>query len=132
MSRLVGTPVEAIQSNRLKAAREAAERFSAVIVLKGAGTVTASPDGQAWINSTGSPAMASGGTGDILTGSIVGLLAQGLSPLDAAICSVYIHGRAGEVAAEEIGESGVAATDLLPLLPRVVGELSEVDFEWEL
>lgn len=125
MSRLTGTTTEAIQSNRLSAALHTAKRFGSVLVLKGAGTVISSPDGQAWINSTGSPAMASGGTGDVLTGSIVGLLAQGLSPLDAAICSVYIHGRAGEIAAEEIGESGVAATDLLPLLPRVIKELKD-------
>lgn len=126
MSRLTGTTTQIVQSNRLSAALDTAKRFGSVLVLKGAGTVISSPDGQAWINSTGSPAMASGGTGDVLTGSIVGLLAQGLSPLDAAICSVYIHGRAGEIAAEEIGESGVAATDLLPLLTRVMKELKAI------
>ncbi|MEN6371547.1 MAG: NAD(P)H-hydrate dehydratase [Armatimonadota bacterium] len=117
MSRLTGTPVEAIQSNRLEAAKDAAARFGVTVVLKGAATVTASPNGEAWINSTGSVALASGGTGDILTGTITGLLAQGLAPLDAAICGVYIHGKAGEMAAEETGRSGTAATDLLPLLP---------------
>lgn len=125
MSRLTGTHSAEIQSNRLKAAQEAAERFGAVVVLKGASTVIASPDGETWINSTGSVALASGGTGDILTGAIVGFLAQGLSPLDAAICTVYIHGRAGELAAEEIGEAGVAATDLLPRLPRAIRECKE-------
>jgi len=125
MARLVGTTVETVQSNRLKAARDAAERFGVVVVLKGAGTVTAAPDGEAWINTTGSVALATGGTGDVLTGAIVGLLAQGRRPLDAAICAVYIHGRAGEIAEEEIGSAGAAATDLLPLLPRVIREVWE-------
>lgn len=123
MSRLTGTPVEAIQSNRLKAAQDAAERFGVTMVLKGASTVIASPSGEAWINSTGSVALASGGTGDILTGAIVGLLAQGLEPLDAAICGVYLHGRAGEIAEDKIGDAGVSATDLLPLLPRALAEV---------
>ncbi|HOM73326.1 MAG TPA: NAD(P)H-hydrate dehydratase, partial [Armatimonadota bacterium] len=123
MSRLTGTPVEAIQSNRLKAAQDAAERFGVTMVLKGASTVIASPSGEAWINSTGSVALASGGTGDILTGAIVGLLAQGLEPLDAAICGVYLHGRAGELTEDKIGDAGVSATDLLPLLPRALAEV---------
>jgi NAD(P)H-hydrate epimerase len=125
MARLVGTTVETVQSNRLKAARDAAERFGVVVVLKGAGTVTAAPDGETWINTTGSVALATGGTGDVLTGAIVGLLGQGLSPLDAAISAVYIHGRAGEIAEEEIGSRGAAASDLLPLLPRVIREVWE-------
>jgi NAD(P)H-hydrate epimerase len=123
MSRLTGTPVADIQSNRLKAARDAAQRFGVTVVLKGAATVIAAPDGQAWINSTGSPAMATGGTGDVLTGATVGLMAQGLSPIDAAISAVYIHGRAGEIAAEYLGEAGVAATDLIIRLPRAVSGL---------
>jgi NAD(P)H-hydrate epimerase len=123
MSRLTGTSTSSIQSNRLRAAVDAAARFGVVVVLKGAATVIASPDGEAWINSTGSVALATGGTGDILTGSLVGLLAQGLTPLDAAICAVYLHGRAGEIAAEEIGKAGAAATDLLPLLPKAIAEV---------
>ena len=120
-----GTSISAIQSNRLRVAQDAAERFGAVVVLKGAATVIASPDGEAWINPSGSVAMASGGTGDVLTGALVGFLAQGLSPLDAAICAAYIHGRAGELAAREIGEAGAAAPDLLPRLPRAIRELRE-------
>lgn len=123
MARLTGTPAEVIQSNRLIAAQDTAKRFGVVVVLKGAATVTASPDGEAWINSTGSPAMASGGMGDVLTGAIAGLLAQGLSVMDGAICAVYLHGRAGELAAEKLGEAGVGATDLLPLLPVSIKEL---------
>lgn len=128
MSRLTGTPVEAIQSNRLKSALDAAEKFGCVVVLKGAGTVIASPDGEVWVSSTGNAALATGGTGDILTGAIVGLMAQGLSMMDASICGVYIHGNAGEIAASEIGRAGTAATDLLPLLPRAIEQLWE-DFE---
>jgi NAD(P)H-hydrate epimerase len=127
MSRLTGTTTQAIQSNRLNIARDAAKKLGVILVLKGAATVIASPDGEAWINSTGSVAMASGGTGDILTGSVVGLLAQGLSPMDAAVCATYLHGRAGELAAEIIGEAGAAATDLLPLLPKAIAELRNTE-----
>lgn len=126
MARLLGTSTAEIQSNRLETARQAAKKFGAVVVLKGAATVIASPDGEVWVNTTGSPALATGGTGDVLTGAIVGLLAQGLSAIDAAICGVYIHGKAGELAAEEFGDAGVAATDLLPLLPRAIERLWEL------
>ncbi len=124
MSRLTGTPVAAVQSNRVNTAMEAAVQFGATIVLKGAGTVIASPDGEVWINSTGSPALASGGTGDVLTGTIVGLLADGIAPMDAAICGVFIHGLAGEMAADTLGEVGVAATDLLPFLTKAIDLIS--------
>lgn len=123
MSRLAGTPTADIQSNRLEFARTAAREYGVVVVLKGAATVIASPDGSAWVNTTGSPALASGGTGDVLTGSIAGLLAQGLSAVDAAICGVYIHGLAGEMVAEEVGDAGAAAGDLLPMLPRAIERL---------
>lgn len=127
LSRLTGTPTSAIQSNRLKAAQDAARKFGAIVVLKGAATVIATPDGEAWINSTGSPALATGGTGDVLTGATVGLLAQGLSPLDAAICATFIHGMAGEIVAEEVGEAGAAAGDLLEMLPQAINTLTVSD-----
>jgi ADP-dependent NAD(P)H-hydrate dehydratase / NAD(P)H-hydrate epimerase len=125
MARLMGTSSAAVQSDRLKVAAEAAAKFGVVVVLKGAGTVIASPDGQAFINPTGSAGMASGGMGDVLTGAIGGFLAQGLSPLDAAICGVYLHGLAGQLAAADIGDAGLLASDLLPRLPLAIREVLE-------
>jgi hydroxyethylthiazole kinase-like uncharacterized protein yjeF len=117
MGRLLGIETAQVQADRLVVAREAAARFGCIVVLKGAGTVVAEPAGSAWINPTGGAGMATGGTGDVLTGVIVGLLAQGLTPLEAALAAVHIHGLAGEVAAAEIGDAGTLAGDLLPRLP---------------
>ena len=123
MSRLTGTETAVIQSDRLMAAREAAAKFGVVVVLKGAGTVIAAPDGRAFVNLTGNAGMASGGMGDVLTGAIGGFLAQGLSALDAAICGVYLHGIAGDLAAEDLGVAGLLASDLLPRLPMAIREV---------
>jgi NAD(P)H-hydrate epimerase len=124
MSRLLGTSTAEIQSNRRAAAERAARSFGCVVLLKGAATVIAAPDGRVWINPTGSAGMASGGMGDVLTGVIAGLLAQGLQPLDAAICGAFIHGRAGEYAARRLGEAGMLAGDVLRAIPRVLREIS--------
>jgi NAD(P)H-hydrate epimerase len=123
MARLLGTTSAEVQSNRIGAAKEAASRFGSVIVLKGTRTVIADPSGRAFINPTGNSGMASGGTGDVLAGAIGGLLAQGLSPLDAAVCGVYIHGRAGDIAAETLGEAGMIAGDVLRALPLALKEM---------
>jgi NAD(P)H-hydrate epimerase len=120
MGRLMGLDTAQVQADRLQTAREAATRFGCVVVLKGAGTVVAEPGGTAWINPTGNAGLATGGTGDVLTGALVGLLAQGLSPLDAARAAVYLHGLAGELAAAEIGDAGTLAGDLLPRLPAAL------------
>jgi hydroxyethylthiazole kinase-like uncharacterized protein yjeF len=127
MSRLTGTSTALIQSHRLIAAKDAAAKFGVVVVLKGAGTVIASPDGRAFINPTGNAGMASGGMGDVLTGAIGGFLAQGLSALDAAICGVYLHGMAGDLAAEDLGTAGLLASDLLPRLPMAIREVLSSD-----
>ena len=114
MSRLTGSDVGSIQMDRVERARGLAAERGVCVVLKGEGTVIAWPDGEVWINPTGSPAMATGGTGDILTGLLAGLLAQ--APGDAARAiagAVYLHGRAGELAANQLGEQAVIATDLL-------------------
>jgi NAD(P)H-hydrate repair Nnr-like enzyme with NAD(P)H-hydrate dehydratase domain len=95
-----------------------------VVVLKGAFTVVASPDGLARINKQANPGLASAGTGDVLAGVIAGLVAQGVSLSDAAACSVYVHGQAGEVVRSELGDAGMLASDLLPVLPRVVMKLN--------
>jgi NAD(P)H-hydrate epimerase len=122
LARLTGKTPEAINADRLGAARQAATDLGAIVVLKGPGTVVAYPDGEVFINTTGSAALATGGTGDVLTGVIASLVAQGLSSHDAAVAGVFLHGLAGEAAART-GMVGVAAGDLLPALPAVIAYL---------
>ncbi len=95
------------------------------MVLKGAFTVIASPDGEARICGIANPGLASAGTGDVLAGTIAGFMAQGLSAFDAATCGVYIHAMAGEIVKAEIGDTGMVASDLLLALPVVIKELKE-------
>ncbi|HUT76188.1 MAG TPA: NAD(P)H-hydrate dehydratase, partial [Polyangia bacterium] len=120
MARLVGKSVPAVQNDRIGTAREAARRLQAVIALKGARTVVAAPDGRIWVNTSGNPGMATGGTGDVLAGVIGGLLAQGMSPLEATLLGVSLHGSAGDLAAERLGEPGLLAGDLLAELPGLL------------
>jgi len=117
MARLLGCTADRVEADRPAAAREAARRYRAWIVLKGAHTLLADPDGRLWINTTGNPGMATGGTGDVLTGVLGGLLAQSISLPDAATAAVYLHGLAGDLAAREIGETSLIAGDLLTFLP---------------
>ena len=98
LSRLTGEERSSIEADRLRAARQAADRFGVVVLLKGSTTVIASPDGEVRINTTGSPWLATAGTGDVLAGAIAAYLAQGLSALDAATVGAYVHGRAAQVA----------------------------------
>ena len=116
MSRLIGCSTRDVQSDRIGAALECAGRCGGVVVLKGAGTVVAHPNGTFYINTTGNPGMASGGTGDVLTGMIGALLARGCSPLDSALASVYLHGAAADLAAERVGEHSLTATDIIESL----------------
>jgi NAD(P)H-hydrate epimerase len=129
MSRLTGLSVEEIQSDRLGTARKAAATWQKTIVLKGAYTVVAAPDGRARVSPVANPGLASAGTGDVLAGAIAGLLAQGLSPFDAATCGVYLHGEAGEIVREQLGDAGMVATDLLPVLPLVIKRLKHAKSE---
>jgi ADP-dependent NAD(P)H-hydrate dehydratase / NAD(P)H-hydrate epimerase len=118
MARLAGVSTKAIQAERLNVARNFAREHRLVLVLKGNLTIIALPDGMAWLNPTGNPGMATGGTGDILTGMVAGILAQ--MPSDAACAAVaaaYLHGLAGNVEAETMGEHSLVATDLLSGLP---------------
>jgi NAD(P)H-hydrate epimerase len=103
---------------RLAAAREAAADWGQVVVLKGARTVIAEPGGQAAVSPFENPALASGGTGDVLAGTIGGLLAQGLGTFEAAQLGVYLHGMAGEAVRARMGEAGLLASDLCPELPQ--------------
>jgi len=116
LSRLVGASSADIQKDRLTAARAFARQVGAVVVLKGAGTVIADPDGTAYVNPTGNQGMASGGTGDVLAGLIGGLMAQGAEAFPAAVAAVYIHGLAGDLAAERNARALIAG-DLLDKVP---------------
>ena len=120
MSRLTG---ESTERSRLDSALEAATRWNKTVVLKGAHTVVAHPDGSAMISPFANPALATAGTGDVLAGAIVGLLAQGMSLEDAAQIGVYLHALAGERVSKELGDTGVLASDLLPALPRTIRDL---------
>jgi NAD(P)H-hydrate epimerase len=123
MSRLLGKTVTEIQNNRQSIAREAAASWNKVIVIKGAYTVIADPDGRVLISPFANAALASAGTGDVLAGTIAGLAAQGLPLFEAAACGVYLHGLAAEMATEELGNAGMMAGDLLPLLPKAIKHL---------
>lgn len=123
MARLLGTRSDSIQSNRMDVVREAAARFRSVVVLKGARTLVADPSGRVFVNPTGNAGLAKGGTGDVLAGCIGGLIAQGVGAFDAAVCGVFIHGRAGDLAASAVGTAGMLAGDLLGALPKTLKDL---------
>ena len=125
MARLAGVSVDEVQSDRVGIARKASLEWHKTIVLKGAYTVIATPDGQSRISSIANPGLASAGTGDVLSGVIAGLVAQGLSLFDAAALGVYLHGEAGEMVRAKLGDAGMIATDLLPALPLVIKQLKE-------
>lgn len=110
---------------RVQAAKAAAALWGQVVVLKGARTVVAAPDGPTLLSTVATPALASGGSGDVLAGAIGTLLAAGLDPLDAAGCAVAIHGAAGELAEVRIGQAGVLASDVAGLLPTAMAALRE-------
>lgn len=116
-ARLLGrTPGE----DRVSEARDFAVTHGCCLVLKGHRTLTACPDGTVYVNQTGNPGMATGGTGDVLTGMIAALLGQGLDPGEGARCAVYLHGLAGDLAAQELGEYALTAADLLRYLPQAL------------
>ncbi|MGE5618133.1 MAG: NAD(P)H-hydrate dehydratase [Sphingomonadaceae bacterium] len=123
MSRLSGLPTAEINRDRWEVARGAAERWGQVVVLKGAFTVIAEPGGVGWVSPFALPALASGGTGDVLTGLIAGLIAQGTRPAEAARAAVVVHALAAERWLAENGADRMLASDLLPHLPRVIREL---------
>ncbi len=125
MARLSGFGIDEVQRRRLEIARKMAAQWQKVVVLKGAYTIIAASDGRVRINPSANPGLASAGTGDVLSGVIAGLAAQGLSPFDAAACGVYIHAQAGEVVRTELGDAGMLAGDLLPVLPRVIKGLKQ-------
>jgi NAD(P)H-hydrate epimerase len=124
MARLMGCETKEVQVNRIGCAIQMAEKWGHVVVLKGAHTVVASPHGQASVLPFANPAMATAGSGDVLAGTIVGLRAQGLAPFEAALAGAYLHGLAGELARDALGDAGVVAGDVMGLLPLTIGRLS--------
>ena len=121
MARLAGISTTEVQRDRLNVARTFAREHEVIVVLKGYRTLVAQPDGEVWVNTTGNPGMATGGTGDILTGVIAGFVAQNPKRvLQAVTAAVYLHGLAGDVARENVGEQSLVATDLVRTLPEAM------------
>ena len=127
MARLVGSNAAAVQRRRLDVAREFAEASRAVVVLKGYRTVVAEPGGRAAVNPTGNPGMATGGTGDVLSGILGSLLARRLDPWTAVTAGVYVHGLAGDVAALRLGQESLLAGDLVDALAEAIRSVGHAD-----
>ena len=123
MATLTGQSTADVQADRLAVAGDSAAQWEQTLLLKGAHSVVASPDGRQCILPFANPALAAGGTGDVLTGIIGGLLAQGLTPYDAARLGGYLHGTAGDAARRANGDAGIVASDLLPYLPTLIHDL---------
>jgi len=125
MARLTGKNIAEIKKNRIEVLQETSGALKAIIVLKGAHTIVGMPDGRVWINLTGNPGMATAGSGDVLTGSISAMFSRGFSIEQAAKIGVFIHGLAGDIVAEEKGEDGIVAGDLMEALPLAVKNYRE-------
>ena len=126
MARLAGSTIAAVQRDRINVARTFAREHELIVVLKGHRTLIAQPDGTVWVNTAGNPGMATGGTGDILTGMVSGLIAQNPERIvEAVIAAVHLHGLAGDVARESMGEHSLVATDLIKALPEAFRRVRE-------
>ena len=125
MARLLDKTIVDVQRDRVGVARGFAASHGVHLVLKGADTVIAGPDGRVLINPTGNPGMATGGTGDVLTGILGGLLARGIDVAQAAPAAVYLHGLAGDVAAERVGQEALIASDVIESLGEAFRRLAD-------
>jgi len=123
MARLVGRSVEYIQKNRKTLALHFANQYNVTVVLKGAGTIVADSHNNFYMNKTGNPGMATAGSGDVLSGIIGSFLAQGADAFEAAKASVYLHGLAGDIAANKIGEVSLMASDILAHIPEAISKV---------
>lgn len=123
--RLFGPAPNSFERNALQ--RTKAQELGVYLILKGAHTCIASPDGVCWFNSTGNPGMATGGSGDVLTGILTGLLAQGYSPFEASLLGVYLHGLAGDIAAAHRSQPGLIAGDLADFLPQAWKTIADAE-----
>ena len=119
MSRLTRKTVKDVQADRIGIAQKFAVDYNLIVVLKGAGTIIALPDGSTFINTTGNPGMASAGTGDVLAGMAAGLLAQNITPADASKAAVYLHGFAGDRVSQEKSQVSLIASDLIEVIPSM-------------
>ena len=129
MARLAATSTENISLNRLDAARQFARKWNVTVVLKGWRTIIALPDGKIFVNPTGNPGMATAGAGDVLSGILAALIGGGMCVEDAAIVAVYLHGKAGDLAAEALGEISLKAGDLVDYLPMAIQSVQKGDAE---
>lgn len=118
MGRLCGIPAKEVNADRVDAALSFAKKYGVITVLKGSGTIIASPNGQALLNTTGNSGMATGGSGDVLAGMTAGLLAQGKSAFDCAAAAVYLHGLAGDFAAEKLGKISMLPSDIIDYIAQ--------------
>ena len=125
MGRLLGTTSQKVQSNRLGTAQSFAQQHHVWLILKGAHTIIADPGGNLFINPTGNEGMATGGTGDVLTGMLGGFISQGLDPLQASNVGVYLHGLAGDLVADQKGTRGMIAGDLIQCIPLAIQKISD-------
>ncbi len=130
-SRLTGVPTEEINAKRLEVAVEWAKKLGVIIVLKGASTITALPTGTAFVNPTGNPGMATGGSGDVLTGIIAALMGVGRDPAKAAACGAFIHGLAGDLMAEKVGQAPLVAGDIIRGVAELLKAWEKGERVWE-
>ena len=128
MSRLIGASIGDVEGDRVATARRAATTWGVTVLLKGAYTVVASPEGDVRIIPFANPGLATAGTGDVLAGVIASLIAQHLSPFDAASLGAFLHGAAGEMVTDDIGNTGMVASDLLTMLPMAIKAVRESSF----
>jgi NAD(P)H-hydrate epimerase len=127
MARLTGRSIPEVQRDRIGIARSFAREHEVIVVLKGHRTLIAQPDGEVWVNTTGNPGMATGGTGDVLTGMVAGMIAQNPQRVTEAItAAVHLHGLAGDIACETMGEQSLVATDLIEALPEAFQRVREI------
>lgn len=120
MARMAGKSVAEVEKNRVETATQFAAEFNVIVVLKGASTLIALPDGTLYICPTGNPGMASGGMGDVLTGMVAGFIAQKFEPSQAVMAAVYIHGLCGDIVAQRRGPSGFVASDIVNIIPETI------------
>ncbi|HLE33150.1 MAG TPA: ADP/ATP-dependent (S)-NAD(P)H-hydrate dehydratase, partial [Bacteroidota bacterium] len=125
-SRLAGIDASDVDARRVESARAFAKTHEVMVVLKGAPSVTAEPRGTVILNSTGNPGMATVGSGDVLSGVVAGLWAQGMQPIDAASSGVWLHGRSGDLAAAKLGERSLVAQDLIDFLPNAFQSIRDL------
>ena len=128
MSRLTGKPISQLETNRLEVATQSSLDWKQIVVFKGPFTIVAASNGERFISPFANPGLATAGTGDILSGIIVSLLAQGISSVNAASLGVFLHGSAGEMVRDKIGEAGMIASDILKELPEIIKTLNELEY----